>query len=549
MNKKTLNYVAHIFTSVLIFAVLVSVVISFLPHDNMWLGKERVVDFNDNWRHVDSKGNMQQVSLPTKLTAPSNTPVTLFKTLPNPLDESNSPRVFTIRTTHQNMKLYIDNNLIYEFGASQSVPKFSKTPGIAWNTVRISPEAAGKELKLVLTSPYETYSGYVGDVHMGTKAATIYWLLEKNLLWFIFALLFVSVGIGFFAVAIVFRKILDGDKSILYLAQFVFLIGIWLFCESRLTQFFGQNSLAFTNFAYYCLMLLLVPLINYITSLKGFVKKRLFLTLSSSICAFTFLSMILQILGVYDTFESLPFVVAYAAVCAITACAYLIKYAVTRKKQHIINSALAITIFLVCCIIEFISFLINPVQQLGEYIIIGALAFSVIIGHDSIQRAKLVIAHNRESQYYKRLALFDELTGCPNRTAYTSYKQGMKTPSGHAVIMCDVDKLKLINDKYGHNEGDVAIKQTAQILTDVFGNCYRVGGDEFVSILKINDKKQIDILVDSFKEECAKCEPKFDFDYNASIGYAIFDETQDKNIEQTINRADEAMYINKQKKR
>ena len=75
---------------------------------------------------------------------------------------------------------------------------------------------------------------------------------------------------------------------------------------------------------------------------------------------------------------------------------------------------------------------------------------------------------------------------CKNRKALDwAYTEKLKKYFPLAVVLCDLNGLKEINDQKGHDAGDKFIVQTAQTLKSVFGkrHVYRLGGDEFIAVL------------------------------------------------------------------
>ncbi|MBR1593032.1 MAG: GGDEF domain-containing protein [Ruminococcus sp.] len=89
----------------------------------------------------------------------------------------------------------------------------------------------------------------------------------------------------------------------------------------------------------------------------------------------------------------------------------------------------------------------------------------------------------------EKLAMEDALTGIKNRNAFTGCeKKLLEKDSGSCVFVhFDVNRLKKVNDTYGHAEGDKHIKAAANVLKNSFGEygeCFRIGGDEFFVILE-----------------------------------------------------------------
>ncbi len=156
----------------------------------------------------------------------------------------------------------------------------------------------------------------------------------------------------------------------------------------------------------------------------------------------------------------------------------------------------------------------------------------------------------------KVLATKDALTGIRNKTAYDNeVKQlewmladGMKD---FGIAMIDLNFLKRINDTYGHEQGNVAIRKLCNIVCVVFQHSpvFRVGGDEFVVILKGNDFEHREELVDRFNETLdglAKDDTLNQWEkVSAAIGVAVYDPERDSSVDNVFKRADNAMYQKK----
>lgn len=99
---------------------------------------------------------------------------------------------------------------------------------------------------------------------------------------------------------------------------------------------------------------------------------------------------------------------------------------------------------------------------------------------------------NKAYAIIKRQAVFDSLTGIPNRQSFSEhiFKEFHRSNRAHeplSVIMCDIDNFKAYNDTYGHGSGDNCLRQVAQTIKKALVRpgdfCARYGGEEFVIIL------------------------------------------------------------------
>ena len=151
------------------------------------------------------------------------------------------------------------------------------------------------------------------------------------------------------------------------------------------------------------------------------------------------------------------------------------------------------------------------------------------------------------------LALKDSLTGIRNKTDYDKEVQKLEWEmldglKEFGVAMIDLNFLKRINDTYGHDKGNVAIISLCKIVCKIFEHSpvFRIGGDEFVVILRGHDLKNIDSLIEEFNRQLKEIQENPNLEYwektSAAIGYAIFDPNLDSAYDNVFKRADAEMY-------
>ena len=155
----------------------------------------------------------------------------------------------------------------------------------------------------------------------------------------------------------------------------------------------------------------------------------------------------------------------------------------------------------------------------------------------------------------KELARRDELTGTKNKTAYKELEQNVQSNIDNgvdylpfALIVCDTNNLKLINDTKGHVAGDEYIKASAKLLCDIFSHSpvFRVGGDEFVVFLRGNDYSNRVELMNRLHDQVLENQGKDSGPVLAS-GIAEYIHETDSLVSEIFDRADRAMYADKQR--
>ena len=152
-------------------------------------------------------------------------------------------------------------------------------------------------------------------------------------------------------------------------------------------------------------------------------------------------------------------------------------------------------------------------------------------------------------------AQHDQLTGIPNRRfldGYLSYQVLMRREIGqqNAVMFLDVDNFRKFNNTYGHEAGDLVLKELTKTVTsinrsgDVFG---RWGGEEFMGFFSIDDPAVIPAIAERYISAIRAMEISFEgqnLSVTASIGITCIRE--DDTPESVTKRADELMYHSKQ---
>lgn len=154
----------------------------------------------------------------------------------------------------------------------------------------------------------------------------------------------------------------------------------------------------------------------------------------------------------------------------------------------------------------------------------------------------------------KKLSETDHLTGLYNRRGFeNAIARTLSTIPDNkivSIVSIDMDDLKLINDKYGHSEGDYALITLANTLKSFTNEdeiCARFGGDEFSAVLISEDRGRAGEFVDSFLSELANASLTSGKPYpiHASTGVCELRGGDTKHIIACMQTADKHMYMNK----
>ena len=229
---------------------------------------------------------------------------------------------------------------------------------------------------------------------------------------------------------------------------------------------------------------------------------------------------------------------------------YFLRYT-ERSKLIVKYESICVTIILILFLTAFITisrFLISPLVHCTKEV----KAEKPITIHAGFAEIKyLQKAYNDLLEHrvilentLRRTSQTDALTGLPNRLAFQNYMSQMcnrDSDISFAILSFDVNGLKTTNDNFGHIAGDTLIRNAAACIASIFAdkqeeNCFRTGGDEFVSCVLGKTEEDIKKMITKFYEVQKT--------YNTKIaaGYAFSPSVKIISPENLFQTADEMMY-------
>ena len=179
--------------------------------------------------------------------------------------------------------------------------------------------------------------------------------------------------------------------------------------------------------------------------------------------------------------------------------------------------------------------------------IIGTGVLTALVG--------TIIFRNRQKEAAERMASIDFLTGLPNRRAYEEklLEEEHVHSEQFAVAVFDINGLKKANDTLGHVAGDELIKTMAKFLMNLkdeskeklpFFQGYRVGGDEFVALMQVDDRQRL-LLHQSLLDQMNNWKGALNPCISVSIGVSSRSEFPDSSSNELVRIADNRMYQDK----
>ena len=184
------------------------------------------------------------------------------------------------------------------------------------------------------------------------------------------------------------------------------------------------------------------------------------------------------------------------------------------------------------------------------------LLFILLLLMRDIRAENKIKKEKRLIKDLNKKAFVDSMTSVRNKGAYTDFINALqkRIDKGEkmkfAVGIFDCNDLKKVNDENGHDKGDIYLKNSCQLICDIFKDSpvFRIGGDEFAVILQDKDFENMDELVNKFEERESEISAGAENNWekvNVAYGFAEYDSEEDDLVSDTMRRADRRMYENK----
>lgn len=220
--------------------------------------------------------------------------------------------------------------------------------------------------------------------------------------------------------------------------------------------------------------------------------------------------------------------------------------------------------FTVISLSSFVALLIYALNKDPAYFsgankvenIISFITYIVVILLVAIEHFGMAVTDfNNESRLLK-MTYYDELTGLLNERSYLQEideldKKVQNNEIGeYAVILMDLNNIKITNDTYGHRYGCHLIVRCGHTLPQYFtsSKLFHIGGDEFVAIVYGDDYKTLEALLEKYDNELSYSIIEYEGQkliFSLAHGHAIYEEGM--KYREVLQKADDAMYENKKK--
>ena len=472
------------------------------------------------------------------------------------------PKSILFKTTHTVAEVWLNGEKIYQYGKEENAPGFMRSPGTYWHIVDIPENSAGKELELRIFSVYDGYYGNAVNLVFGTRGDCILKIMGNSL-----GTLIISCGILFAGIvslilyigAVKNRRREKTEAKIeifLNLGVFSMLIAIWTLRQCGFLQFLipDGRTLYFVDFFTFFLFPVPFNFLLYDICKSKYHKGALYFSVSYLVNMTV--AVALQCMGIIDIFRILP--VTHILLLLNVIYAIVLIHYEARNRENEDAWYFRYPMYIIMCfgLTELILYYVKKFQNTSIFLPLGTMIFIIMLIWIQVSRYYDEYIQRQKFLYVQKLAHTDMLTKAMNRNAYEDEIRYLNTQKDRlqntGVVLFDLDNLKIINDNFGHEKGDEALRLCYHCMKQIFKeekNCFRIGGDEFAYVYHDDEKEQIADLLKKLNSMVKEKAGTLSYPFSVSAGYAYCVPETDEEFQDIVRRSDAMLYRQKRRKK
>ncbi len=480
--------------------------------------------------------------------------ISLTITLPD-LGELDTPAII-FQSRYTTVRCYLNDKELYNFG--QKAFLSGDFTGKMYHIITLDPDYAGKELKINMIVAEENAFTYLTPVILGNHLDIAIEFANKNALVIATGIFVFIFGVSFLFIALVFVTFVPEVKSLLFSALFCMNLGAWLLSYYNILSLFIYTELE-TQLEYFT-MYLIVPycylILYYIQDLK---RNRMYITMmliSSAIPAIQYLLHYAFNIHLRTTLPiyHLDGLIGFLVICFYAHKNFKEKNISSLNKTQmtgLVFYSIAEVLHLVIYILDKMHF--GTIEYANRIIICsGCIIFTLCQLSTYLMYITDSYARKQENASLSHLAYADGLTNLPNRAKADTIMDSLNNAEvDYCIVSIDLNGLKDVNDKFGHPTGDKYIKDFSKVLLNAFGNdgtCARIGGDEFLVILRDAGGKDITGMITRMNSALNVMNALYtEYKRSVASGAAFKHEFKDCTAHEVYLLADQRMYEEKRK--
>ncbi len=511
-------------------------------------GTDSMTAMNDGWTVVYEDGTSEEVTLPCDVKTNAGQTIELRRDLS---DVSLTDAVIGFDNNRYGIIISADGKRLYQANTTELADQIKYT---GYRFVVIPQDT--DEIEITYTSS-ENGTYKLNEIKFGDIHDAKYGIIEDELITIISLILFILLGILFLGFLIYYlAKGKYKTRFSCILALLVCTI-LWRAADSSLPILALIDQEVSGMVCYLSLMILPIPMVLFVMhTVNG--ESRLLEIMTIIGASNVIVQTILSRTGLVEMQNML--IISHALVYAdIVTCILALRknrqvYGKNRENNLIEIGVICLSL---CAVNAMLMYWMGSHENYKNSLVVGIIIFLILLFAATISTNMRSRREEEqkisEAKIYKKLATHDQLTGLKNRRAFEQKLKEIEAETqeakGAVLIMMDINGLKATNDQYGHLAGDELIISTARLIEGVYGgdgDCYRIGGDEFVVVM-INPKNSVNYYSALLNKRIAAHNETSRWKISIASGYSCMVKStgEQLSISDWKQEADIKMYRNK----
>ena len=456
MIKITENKIRVIYLSFLFFVLIFILGSSVRQYDKLGFVARKYEIMRSGWQRILPDGSRKSLNSSEEKVLIKD--LVIERQLPEEVPYALTS--FYVRTVHQDISVWIDNHIVYDYTYADIPPFNSKIPPIYWVRIPIRKDMLGKTIQIEFRGRARNAENTLNSIYFGEDLSVVTAILWRSSLQILSSLCLIFMGIGMWVEYILVDRKQGAERGVYYLGLCLFFIGLWMGSQVDSRQLLFNNVLLLWNLEYISLIMIPIPSLLCINKIeRGSCQKEIY-AICLIIAVFDALFILSAGIGLYSFIElNLPIDLLILLTCfEIVRSFYLIKRDNPALFQELTWLIGAGTTMISFSCIELLSFFLNGYENQGKFLSIGGVLFAFQMLHaqgveyDKVrnEKAKLEVADKIQSEFFANMSheirtpintvigMNEMILRESHDDAVLSYAQDIQA-SGHAL-------LSLVND-------------------------------------------------------------------------------------------------------
>ena len=422
--------------------------------------------------------------------------------------------------------VYVNDQAVYDFHP-ELLRIYGNYYGECIHTVDIPTLDENSEIRITYQSLYEANTTTFYFMKIQEGASFIRTKIADNSVYYLQCFVIMILGAVLIVVGFLFKNDTNSTLETISLGTTAILLAVWTSSGSRIPQIITENPAMVRVMDYICLIFLPVPVIILFSS----VAKQLDSMIPKIMIGLSGINMMFNLIWVLVLGRDYSELLLFTHIILGIGVVFMIYMTVVafRKSKKIEKNMKVIlfgfSILILSGILDVIRYYMFKASDSSLFTRMGLLYFVILFTFYELSLFLNIIKKSAQTELMEKLAYNDGLTGLLNRLAFNRDSMDIagRDSGRYLLIQLDINYLKLVNDSYGHSEGDRFIIVAADLINNTFGlygKCYRIGGDEFFVILEGNRcDEDYDNAVKLFEERINEINGRNEFKIPLCIAY------------------------------